>query len=244
MLAFSTFTQGFAQETIAGIEERGLLYKKASHKGITFHSRGLGIHYRTGKPKTAFGYRFWDFSLVTMKHPKETKSVNPFGNRNSGYIYGKLNSLILLRSGYGIQKSINAKGDIGGVEVSYGLYGGLSLAFTKPVYLSIYYFNDDQGLYERIEKYEPNSHYPDNIAGRAPFTKGLNELRLSPGGYASFVINAEFGKDPKKIKIIETGLTVDVYSRPIEMMAFNPNTPVFFTLFVRLILGQKWTHYE
>ena len=53
-------------------------------------------------------------------------------------MYGKLNYLFVLRPGIGIQNVINSKPYWGGVEIRYFYYGGLSLGFTKPVYLYVY----------------------------------------------------------------------------------------------------------
>ena len=113
-------------QVVAGVEETGILYSKVKHAGMMIHSSGIGINYRRGKHLTGYSYLLGDFALLTMRHPKEVKTVNPYSDNNGGFIYGKLNSLLILRTGIGKQKTINARGDKGGVELSWGLYGGAS----------------------------------------------------------------------------------------------------------------------
>ena len=227
-------------QDIKGVEEKGILYKHVKHSGATLHTQGLGINYRIGKHLTGFNYRFWDFSAISLKHPKEIRSVNPFSSNNGGFIYGKLISLSILRAGIGKQKAINKKGDIGGIELSYGYYGGFSFGIARPVYLNIFYTSDQTGVKQRIEKYNPETHFPDNIAGRASIWKGFSEPEFHPGLYASFVLNAEFGRDPQKIHAFETGATIDAFLNPIQIMAFNKPTNAYFTLFIRYLFGKKW----
>jgi hypothetical protein len=227
-------------QDVKGVEEKGILYKYVKTSGLTIHTQGLGFNYRRGKHLTGFSYRLLDFSISSMKHPKEVRSVNPFSSNNGGYIYGKLISLSIIRAGIGNQKAINKKGDIGGVELSYGYYGGFSLGIERPVYLNIYYISDISGIKEKVEKYNPTMHYPDNIAGRASIWKGFTEPKFHPGIYASFLLNAEFGKDPKKLHSIETGATIDAFLNPIQIMAFNKPTNAYLTLFIRYLFGKQW----
>ena len=235
-----SFAGNLLAQDIKGVEEKGILYKYVKHSGLTIHTQGLGINYRRGKHLTGFSYRFWDFSLTSMKHPKEIRSVNPFSSNNGGFIYGKLIGLSLLRAGIGKQKSINKKGDIGGVELNYGYYGGFSLAIERPIYLNIFYISDQTGVKEKVEKYDPDIHFPDNIAGRASVWKGFSEPKFHPGLYASFLLNAEFGKDPQKLHSLETGVTIDAFLNPIQIMAFNKPTNAYVTLFIRYLFGKKW----
>jgi hypothetical protein len=227
-------------QQIEGVEETGILYKYAHNIGATLHSRGLGINYRKGKHVTGYSFLMSDFSLLSMRDSKEIRTVNQFSDNNSGYIYGKLNSVWILRTGIGKQKTMNAKADKGGIEVSYGFYGGFSWAFVKPVYLTILYTNDQDGTQKRIERYDPLKHYPDNISGRASYFKGIKESSIVPGIYSSFLLNFEFGKNQEKLKILETGLTVDAYLRPIPMMAFNKSSNYFLTFFIRILYGKLW----
>jgi hypothetical protein len=236
------FTNAKAQTLeIEGVEQIGIVYKEIYHAGLTIHSAGWGINYRRGKNITAYSYKFLDFSITGMKHPKEVKTFNPFYQNSSGYVYGKQNSLTILRAGVGKLKEINSKGDIGGFAVSYSYFFGPTIGFQKPVYLEVYY--PDAGILDpnlRIERYDETKHFTDNIYGRAPFSNGLSEMRFVPGLYAAFNFNFEFGKSQQTIRMIETGAGIDLFSRKIPMMAFEENTPLFLSFHIRLLYGKRW----
>lgn len=225
---------------IEGVEETGIVYRNIHSYSGFLHTQGIGFNYRRGTMRTGFRSASWEASMLSMRHPKEIRSVNPFSDNSGGYVYGKQNSLVIFRFGYGIQQAIHPKGDKGGVETGFSLFGGASLGLVKPVYLTIFYFDDQFGIREKTERYNPDTHYPDNISGRAPFTKGLNESTISPGLYGAFAFSFEFGKAQKNLRMIETGLSADIFARSIPMMAFNPNRQLFVTLFISLRYGKLW----
>lgn len=225
---------------IEGVEETGIVYRNIHSYSAFIHTQGFGLNYRRGKMRTGFRSASYEVSLLNMRHPKEIRSVNPFSDNSGGYVYGKMNSLVALRFGYGIQQAIHPKGDKGGVETGFSLFGGVTLGLVKPVYLTIFYFDDQFGIREKTERYDPDAHYPDNISGRAPFTKGLNEISLSPGAYGAFAFSFEFGKAQKNLRMIETGVAADIFARSIPMMAFNPNRQLFVTLFISIRYGKLW----
>lgn len=231
---------GAQSQSIPDVEEKGLVYRNIKSFGGFIHSRGMGLTYRKGKMETGFRARMLDISLLTMRHPKEIRSVNPFSDNAGGYIYGKLNSVILLRTGFGKRFVVHPEGDKGGVETGFSLFGGASWALIKPVYLTVFYFDDQTGVREKTERYDPNKHFPDNISGRAPFVKGLNESQFNAGLYGTFSLDFEFGKQQKRLRMIETGVAVDAFARPISMMAFAPRNQIFVTLYIRLLYGKLW----
>jgi hypothetical protein len=40
--------------------------------------------------------------------------------------------------------------------------------------------------------------------------------------------------------MIETGISVDAFAKPIPMMAFNKNSNFFLTFFIRVLVGKQW----
>lgn len=227
-------------QNVTGVEETGILYKHTRSGGLFIHTRGFGANYRFGVNETGYRSAQWDFALFTMRHPKEIRSVNPFSDNAGGYVYGKLNSPIFLHTGWGKRFIVDAKGDKGGVELGYSLYGGASWVLIKPVYLNVYYFDDNFGVREQTERYDPQKHYPDNISGRAPFTIGLFESTFSAGAYLEGALQFEFGRQQKQLRMIEVGATVDFLARPLQIMANNPQERLFFNLFIRLMYGKLW----
>jgi len=239
----------FAQDALAppadttNLEDREILLKHEMTGGVQIHSNGFGINIRRGKHKTAKLKRMLELDIVTMKHPKEIKSVNPYFENSKGFIYGKLNSVVIGRIGYGGQWVVVHRQDRrgGGVEIRYHLYGGVSLAFAKPVYLEILVPTNVPFEYSlSTEKYDPDKHYIDNIYGKAPFTKGLDEIKVITGLYIKTGFSFEYASRQDNIKAIETGIVIDGYYKDIPIMAFADNHPYFISLYLSLNLGGKW----
>jgi hypothetical protein len=177
-----------------------------------------------------------------MRHPKETKVQNPYYDNSKGYVYGKLNSVFVVRGGFGYRKVMYSKENKGAVEIAWQAFAGPSLAFAKPVYLEIIpesaYSHDDWFLSE--ERYDPDRHYIDNIYGKAPFSRGFSEMKINPGGYAKFAINVEHSPEDEQIRALEAGVVFDLYAKPVSIMATENNKPFFLTLYLSLQFGRKW----
>ncbi len=231
-----------------------LLRNEASF-GINIHSNGWGIDFRRGKNLTVSKKRMLEFEFVGMHHPKEIKSINPFYENSKSYVFGKINSMSVLRSAIGIQRVIAGKAERGGVELRLNYTGGLSLGLVKPVYLNIIRndVNDPGFVTISVEKYDPENpdHSQDNIYGRAAFTRGLDELNVYPGLYAKLGISFEYGSYNDGVKIIEVGITADAYHKKIPIMAspriVTPtqtfevkNNQLFFNFYINIIYGRKW----
>ena len=195
----------------------------------------MGFHL-TGTSKSML-----EFEFLTMKHPKEVRSINSQFPDAKSYIYGKLNDFAILRAGVGVQKVLNSKarGIKNAVEVRYLYNMGLSMGILKPVYLYILNFNSNYEAYTTVEKYDPDKHFTDNIFGRAPFTKGLNEIKLHPGGYAKFGLNFDFSANEELVKSIEVGANLDAYPTDVPIMAIQDNKKFFLTLYISFNIGNQ-----
>lgn len=223
--------------------ETEILLKQEASGGLIIHSNGWGLNFRRGTHVTAKRKRIWEFEVVSMKHPKEFKSVNPYFENSKGYVYGKQNSFLLVRPGFGYQNVLFHKEDRkgGGVEVRYHYYGGLSLGFAKPVYLEI--LTPTLVPFEftlSTEKYNPNEHYIDNIYGKAPFAKGLDEIKVHPGIYVKSGFSFDYASRQDNIRSLETGIVLDAFYKKVPIMALTENKQFFLSFYVSLHFGAKW----
>ena len=225
------------------MDNPGIQLRNESFFGVNINSHGWGFSYRKGKHVTGTMKRMLDFDYVSYRHPKEVKLQNQSASNNSkSYYYGKLNNCAFLRGGYGIQKVIFDEELPGALEIRLNYYAGASIGLLKPVYLEIY----KQSLavpdrYELVtEKYDPETHFVENIYGRAPFLKGINELKFNPGVYGKFGVSFEYGADQETIRTIETGVILDFHPKPLPVMAFNTNNPLTFSFYVAVNWGKRW----
>jgi hypothetical protein len=235
---------GFGQ-VLSGSEmdNPGIQLRNESFFGVNINSHGWGFTYRKGKHVTGTMKRMMDFDYVSYRHPKEVKLQNRSASNNSkSYYYGKLNNAAFLRAGYGIQKVIFDEELPGALEIRLNYYAGASIGLLKPVYLEIY----KQSLsipdrYELVtEKYNPEEHFIENIFGRAPYLKGINEVKLNPGAYGKFGVSFEYGADQEMVKTIEAGVILDFHPKAMQVMAFNTNNPLTFSFYVSINWGKRW----
>ncbi len=226
-------------------EEKPVLLRNEASFGIVIHSSGFGIEGKRSFQQTYKKKWLLETQLVGMKHPKEIKTINTRFENPKSFIYGKMNTLSILRLAGGRQNILYGKADRSGVEVRLNYLGGFSLGFAKPVYLLIDRrsgTNYSNGVLVE-EKYDPNNVYQnniENIAGRASFTRGINEIKVYPGLFTKVGLNFEYAPFHEDIKSFEIGAALDIYAKEIPMMAFTTNKQFFLSFYITLIYGHKW----
>jgi hypothetical protein len=242
LLLTSGMNYSFAQseeeyDTIAD----NVLFRKEMNGSLILHSQGWGLEFRYGHNRTVTKKLMYEANLLELKDPKEIRTINPFFTNTKSYIYGKMNALYILRLGLGQQHMLNRKPYFGGVELRAFYTGGLSVGFAKPVYLEI--VKIDMSVYQPIivvERYDPDNHFNDNIYGRAPFTKGFDKLKPYPGAYLKAGLSIDFGTLNQKPKTVEVGAVLDLYAKPIPIMAFNTPDQFFLTIYLSFGIGKRY----
>ncbi len=227
--------------------ENMIIYNHERFGQVIAHNLGLGIGYRYGKNTSAFQTRFFSAELVTMRSLKQIKIYNPYPNTDARrYVFGKLNEVVTLRAGYGYRRLLNGKPYWGGVEARWIYEAGASLAIEKPYYLFVYKAvpSSGGGYVYIIEttKFDENTSY-DNIYGRAPFTKGLNEISLVPGVFIRSGFSFEFGDIKTRIQAIEAGAMLEFFPSGLTIMADQANKPVYVTFFIGYSFGRRFNRY-
>lgn len=217
-----------------------LLLKEFSF-GAIFHSQGWGANFSKGRNLSAFSKRMLEIEFVEMKSPKQVRVINQYFSNAKSYVYGKMNTVFLLRGSYGMHKLLNRKPYWGGVELRMFYSGGASLGIAKPIYLYILTPLSDFFDYQITEeRYDPEAHFTDNIFGRAPFTKGVDEIKLHPGLHAKFGLSFDYGVYKSKVKTLEVGVLADFFPEPIRIMAENDPDYYFLTFYLSFNFGKRY----
>ena len=155
-------------------------FRKSAYGGIILHTQGLGLNLYFSKFKTADTKKLFSFDILSMKHSKEVKSFGVIDENAKGFVYGKLNSLYILRFGYGRKKILHEKLREQAVEISFVWTAGPSFGMAKPVYLEVF---NIVGEIIQVERYDPEKHDLSNIFGRGPASRGFSEIKFYPGAF-------------------------------------------------------------
>jgi hypothetical protein len=217
--------------------EQKIFFRNERSFAILLNTDGFGLSYREGKRINYLNKKLLEIEFSTLRHPKEVKLSNPTFQTPGTFVFGKLNSVFLLRGGIGRQHEIYKKADLGGVAIRYFYTGGPVLAFIKPIYYKIL---DPVSQYEykiKEEKFDVKKHEPSMIYGKSAFTKGLNETNILPGLFAKGGFNFEYSKQDKIIHAIELGAQINLFPKKIPIMATASNKFIFFSLFASYRFG-------
>lgn len=236
------------QAQIAPKETVGFLYNKETTFNLrlaTNKSFGFGMEW--GRLRTYNKTKTLSLGISEMKHPKEQRqNAAPSVRRSSRpFVYGKQNSLFVLRSGWGLKRYYSEKAKQKGVAIGISYSIGPTLGLLKPYYLALNY--PETGSYSGrllLQKYSASndSVFLDNskILGAAPFTKGLSEISVLPGGTASIAYHMDWGAFDEMVKALEIGLTIDVFAKKAPIFVDNAqNQQVFFNFFLNLQFGKR-----
>ncbi|MBN2890438.1 MAG: hypothetical protein JXL97_01095 [Bacteroidales bacterium] len=200
--------------------------------GAKVSTNGWGMDFRRGYSVNLKRKKLYEIGFNTIKHPKEYKFASYYYLTKS-FVYGKLNSCMDLKVGYGQQIVLFDKKEVGTVEIRLITFAGLDLAFLKPIYYEI--IINSLGDTE-MQKYTP-AHQPGLIERQAPFSKGLDELTLDPGLYFKLGTSFEHSKNVKSIRSFELGVEATLFLKRLEIMAELNNPRLVVSLFVSYRLG-------
>ncbi len=212
------------------------------HFGVLFHTQGVGVTLRRGFYQHAFKVRSFGADFAFFKHPKEIKTSNPVYDNGRPYVYGKQNTLQVLRFWFGSHSLKTEKLRKDAARFSTAWKVGASLGILKPVYLEIGY-PDIPYDYVATERYNSLEHYSDNIYGQGPWSSGLDELSVTPGVHASYALDFEYGNERFMPKTLTAGIAADAFLTAPEIFAdrFEQNNRLFVTLFATFEIGRNWT---
>lgn len=199
-------------------EEGVLLFRKQNAFGIQLRTNGYGLFYEIGRFKSPRFANTYLIELTEIKHPKEEKTQTGNGFVSNSFIYGKINNFYQFKLGFGQQYILGQKGNKNGIAVMALYQGGLSLGLLRP-----YYINIQEGGQEKSIKYDPSDSarkfLNGPISGSSGLGKGWNELEYVPGAFLKTALRFDFGRYNELIQALQVGVSVDAYSKKIEIMA-------------------------
>lgn len=215
-------------------------YKKEIYGGLNLHTSGWGAEFTYAKFQTYKRKTLFYASFVKMKHSKEVKTQGFLDESAKDYVFGKLNSLGILRIGYGKKNLLFEKKREKGVNISTNLIIGPSIGLLKPIYLDVLRTNAANTPNVVTEKYDPENHNLGNIYGQTRGLRGLSETKIKPGLFLQAGLEFEYNDDRSIIKAIATGVTLDAYPSRIPIMTSINNPFLFPTVYIHLLIGKRY----
>lgn len=218
------------------------VYKKEIYGGAFIHTQGYGLNLRQTKFTSVERKNILSLELASMKHAKEFKTYNPYYDDRRGFVYGKKNSLTLIKPSIGRQKIHFQKLAKRGVQISSIYTIGPTIGIVKPVYLVIIKPSTTGGdsRREALEKYNENEHQLSMIKGRGPMLKGLEESQLNAALSLKYALNFEYAPSEETYNALEVGVNFDLFYKPVRIMVFDNDQQAFLTLYANIQFGKKY----
>lgn len=222
-------------------EEGALIFQRQTVFGIKLNTDGYGMFVEIGRSKTSRKSDLYNFELGERKHSKEEKIPTLTGAYlTNPYIYGKINNFYYAKLGYAQQRLIGNKGNKNGVAISAIYGGGFSAGLLKPYYLSV---ADPQTNTVRDVKYNNNDSVfldnPSYILGASGFSKGLGEIKFTPGAYVKSALRFDYGRYNELVSAIEVGLNVEMYASKMPVMLLQKQRQLFFNAYAAIEFGRR-----
>jgi len=214
-------------------DQEKVFYRNERTFAAIINTDGYGGGFRYAKRLDGYRKSTYELELSYVKDEEETKiSLYSSQQLGSSFVPGKVNAFFTLRGGIGFQKEMFQKRDKGGISIRYFYNFGPVLGILKPIYYEVI---DSSGNPVAI-KFELDAI--NNIQGRAPFYKGLDEISLVPGAYGKFGLTFEFSRYDKTFSAIETGVALNIFTKKVPIMADNDNKFAYFTFFLSYRFGK------
>lgn len=224
------------------LEER-IIYNHETTAHVTLHTQGLGAGFKISRIRTIKKTTDWDFELSYLRSLKQIKVANTFYYFATPFVYGKLYDVLVARGGRGETRRLYGKPYWGGVELRWLYEFGGSVAFLKPYYYKVSVITPSAtGGYTQVEEYRTFDEQLE-IIGKAPFTIGLNEIRLRPGIHAKGGLSFDFAASRTRVSAIEVGAMAEYFPQGIQIMADNPADHIFLTLYIAYHWGSRFNKY-
>ncbi len=228
-------------------ELHGLVYDDEFSLDFRLHTSGyLALAMNRAKIKTYYRSTYYQLEVGTLKHFRESRNsgINIQGSTGRDYIFGKRNSLWLVRGGWGEKRYFSQKADKRGVAIGMSYLGGASLGILKPYYLNLR-VSDGDGNFEIVSSgYSEEIHDEfltvTNILGASGFKYGWSEISVMPGLHGKIAVHLDWGAYDELVKALEFGFMIDAYYKRVPLMITEDNSPVFINVFLALQFGKRW----
>lgn len=228
---------------------KGIIYNKEFAVELIPQTNGFAVGFNLGKIKTYYKTTFYHLDLGQLRHVREFRQSYDLQNFNGKtsrpFIYGKTNSLYVVRGAYGVKKYFSEKAKEKGLAIGMTVQGGPSLGFLKPYSLELIRRQNDSptSIFISTETYSENNKDifldPNAIYGGTGFTTGWKGIKINPGLNFRTAVLFDWGAFDEFLKSAEVGVVADFYFLPVPIMVTQDNSRLFLNFYLNLQLGKR-----
>lgn len=233
---------------------KGIVYKDEYSFDLRFTPHGISVGYTVGELQTYYRTTYYTFDFGYLKDSRERKQ-NMNTNFNSegssdAFVYGKQNSLFILRGGKGYKKYLSEKALRRGLAVGYSFEGGVSLGVLKPYYLKLVY-DVEEGDTGDVREIREERYSEENmeeflnfnmIFGGGSFWKGILESSVAVGLHGKASGHFALGAFDEYVRAAEIGITFDAFAKKVPIFVETDNLKnrrLLLNIFVSFHLGKR-----
>ena len=227
-------------------EEEGVIANsKHTIFGLKLSTDGYGAFLEIGRAQSIKKALLFQLDISERKHPKENKVSDP-QYPGPSIIFGKINFVYPIKIGLQQQILLGNKSNKNGVSVTANYGGGISISLLRPYFVEIYdttkspadrkfikYNSADSGTFVNN-----NTLYYLQATGPG-FTKGWNNLSVTPGLYAKGALRFDYGRYNEVVSALEVGITGEFYAKKIPQIVYTDPKQYFISAYVTIMFGKR-----
>jgi len=230
---------------------KGVLYDFERSFDFKIYTNGFSIGMSFGEIESYYKTSYFSIEFGTLKDFRERRQNRNVTFRSNGlsssFIYGKQNSIYLLKFGKGKKVYLTEKAKRKGLAVGFNYNYGLTVALKKPYYLEIVNRNasdsDDELFTVRATDETMEDFLNFNIIfGGSSYFQGFWNIRPTVGAHAKIGAHFAFGAYDQSIKSVEVGLQAEAFPRRLPILVERENIRnrhVYVNMYVLAQFGKR-----
>lgn len=222
------------EEEITTEEEGVITERKSFVFGLKLINDGYGVFFEIGRAQSIKSGLLYQLEISERKDPRQEKQSSFYQNLNP-LVYGKINFFYPIKLGVQKQFLLGNKSNKNGVNITGNVGGGFAAGLLRPYYVQI----NNNGALDYVKFNPADSTQFLNSLGGPSFSKGWNEMKLTPGVYAKAALRFDYGAFNDIITGLELGVNAEFYTKEIPIMLFTDHKQFFFGAYVSLLFGKR-----
>lgn len=185
--------------------------------GINGYGISGAIKYHKATEKV-LGFGDWMLEVGNIQNKREIALINNALQSSGVYKFNKINYAWALRPYYMGKYPLSFRQDRKSVSLNAIGGVGLPLAYTWPVYILLFQPDNTSAEVYKTVQYDPAQHDQAFIGGRAPFTRGFGNGKITPGLGLNAGLEFAWGNYKNDVKIVTLGTRIEAYSKKLPIM--------------------------